>query len=277
MRVETEPDLTQIVGLTAFALALRDETYIHSFILRSLEHGYNTIRVGSETGGWSDNNVRWLPPGPRACTEEARKNLKRLLKVAAQYPNFWVEVVAGFTERDNHALTKQWSRQVANICAPYQNVLISAMNEPQMSNWTTRELNELIQILKKSGRYVGIDQPAEGGHWKFNRNLRVDFQAMHPKRNPRPTLSELHNISNLNGLVLLDETTCYVTDWQVQNYRLANNSLFYNNGNGKEKKRQKLAEVYMEDIRSIRDLRWFFHSIDLIMCEVLDFWLPKWR
>lgn len=288
MRMETEVDFNQVTGLSGFALALRDESYIHGYINKSLEEGYNAVRILGKTDGWSRKQIgwmqllqRWLPPGP-PMGGGAEQNLKRVLKVAAQYPNLWVEVVACATERDNHEECKLWSRKVANICEGYKNVFINAMNEPQMSNWTNRELNELMKILRKSGRPVGIDQPCEPGHWKFDRELRVDWQGMHPWRNRRenhPTLTkaELRNVIALNGLVLFNETNCYVSDWEADTWNLRNNDLFYLNGNGTEKQRQRAAIQDMEMYRSVRDAKWYFHSIATIMCESLDFWLPKWR
>ena len=274
--VATEPDLYQVVGVSAFALAMRDESYVHGFINYVMSRGYNSIRVLSKTDGWSDNNVQWLPPGP-PMGGGAEQNLKRLLRVAAQYPNLWVEVVACATERDDHRECKAWARKVANICKKYKNVYISAMNEPQMSNWTNGELNELMSILRKSGRPVGVDQPCEGGHWRFPRDLRVDFKAMHPRRNPGLNLAELRNVVNLNGLVLFDETTAYVSDWEADTWHLRNNSLFYLNGNGTEKQRQKAWNEDMEMYRQVRNARWFAHSIATIRCETLDFYLPRWR
>lgn len=278
----TEPDFYQIVGVSAFALPLRDASYQHAYINRAQEYGYNTLRVPSETGGWWDNNVDWLPPGPPIGSKEAKDNLKRVLRVAAQYSNLWVEVVAGFTYRDDHKATIKWARTVANICKPHKNVFISAMNEPQMSNWTNGELNELMAILRSSGRPVGVDQPVEAGYWKFPRDLVVDFRAMHPWRNARPgvhtlTLPELRNVIALNGLTLFDETNCYVSDWEADTWRLRNNGLFYLNGNGTERQRQEAAVEDMEMYRQVRNARWFFHSIATIRCDTLDFYLPRWR
>jgi hypothetical protein len=278
MRADTAPDLHQVVGVTAFALALQDESYIHSFIQRVMDHGYNTIRVLSETGGWVDNNLAWLPPGPPINSPEAKKNLKRVLRVAAQYPNLWVEVVVGATYRDDHRATTRWAGTVAQVCQPYKNVFISAMNEPQMSNWTNRELNELMELLRrKSGKLVGVDQPYGPGRYRFPRDLRVDFRGMHPNRNPDPTVADLRNVARLNGLTLFDETNCYLTDWEADTWNLRGNSLFYLNGYGTEQDRQKAAKQNMNKHKEVRQVRWFFHSLELIRCETLDFWLPRWR
>lgn len=104
---------------------------------------------------------------------------------------------------------------------------------------------------------------------------------MHPRRNPAPgvhtlTLPELRNVIALNGLTLFDETNCYVSDWEADTYGLRNNSLFYLNGNGTEKQRQRAAEEDTEMYRRVRDAQWFFHSIAAIMCESLNFYLPRW-
>jgi hypothetical protein len=280
MRADTEPDFYQVVGISGFALALRDENYIRGYIDKIQSAGYNTIRVLSKTDRWLDNKLQWLPPGP-PMGGGAEQNLKQLLKVAATYPNLWVEVVACATERDNHSECIAWSRKVANICSPYKNVFINAMNEPQNSNWTNRELNELMAILRKSGRPVGVDQPCEAGHWRFPRDLKVDWRGMHPwrNRNGNHTLSlpELRNVIALNGLTLFNETAAYISDWEADTYRLRNNDLFYLNGNGTEKQRQRAATEDMNMYRSVRDAIWYFHSIATIACDSLDFWIPEWR
>jgi hypothetical protein len=208
----------------------------------------------------------------------AEKNLKRLLRVTSEYPNFWLELVCSATERDDHKQVLDWAVKVANLSKKYKHVYISAMNEPQMSNWTTGELNELLKILRRSGRLVGVDQPAEDGKWRFNPSLRVDFRAVHPRRNPDLSLAEIQNVVRLNGLTLFDETTCYISADDLKRWpNLKGNSLFYLEGKGTEKERRRAATKYMERFRQVRNARWFFHSIAGIACDRLDFWLPRWR
>jgi hypothetical protein len=277
----TKVDLRNLVGVSAFSLANRDEDYIRAFIKRVMDHGYNTIRVGSETGGWTPHDhPKWLPQGPKINTKAARKNVKKVLRVASEYPNLWVQLVVGFTERDNHKATIRWAKFCAKASKSYRNVFLSAMNEPYMSNWTTEELIELIKILKKSGRPVGVDQPAEGGHWRYNRELaaHVDYLDMHPKRNPDLNQRELKNLAVLNGWVFLSETTSYLSNDNAKRWpSFRGNSLFYLNGLKREKKQQKAAKAYMKRVRRTHKIMWSFHSIDLIKCDTLDFWLPKWR
>lgn len=105
----------------------------------------------------------------------------------------------------------------------------------------------------------------------------MDFKAFHPRRNPGLTLAELRNAVDKNGLFLLDETTCYVSDWEADAWNLRNNSLFYLNGGSTEKARQRAATAAMEIVRKVRLARWFYHSIATIRCETLDFYLPRWR
>lgn len=289
IRSGTRVDLRNLVGVSAFALTLRSEDYIRAFIEHIQAHGYNTIRVGSETGGWEDNKVKWLPPGPKINTRQARKNVRKLLRVAAEYPNLWVQLVVGFTERDNHKATIRWAKFCAKATKSYRNVFLSAMNEPYMSNWTTKELIELINILKKSGRPVGVDQPAEGGSYKYNRELaaHVDYLDMHPKRNPDLNRKELLNLARLNGWVFLSETTCYLSNENAKRWpNLRGNSLFYLNGLKREKAQRKVAIAYMKRVKRTHKIMWAFHHLDGIKCEPpkgwkkgdpLKFWLPKWR
>lgn len=286
----TRVNLHNLVGVTAFALALRSEDYIRAFIERIRTFGYNVIIVGSETGGWTKkDHPSWLPQGPKINTKEARRNVRKLLRVAAEYPNLRVQLVVGFTERDNHRATKRWAKFIAKAVKPYRNVFLRAMNEPYMSNWTTGELIELINILKKSGRPVGVDQPAEGGHWRYNRELaaHVDYLDMHPRRNPDLNIRELKNLANLNGWVFLSETTCYLSNENAKRWpNLRGNSLFYLNGLRREKAQRKEATAYMKRVKRTHKIMWSFHFIDGIKCEPpkgwkkgdpLKFWLPKWR
>ncbi|MCP4878303.1 MAG: hypothetical protein GY896_22855 [Gammaproteobacteria bacterium] len=277
----TPVDLKKLVGVTAFALGLRNEVYIRSFIERIIRFNYNTIRLGSETGGWTaHDHPEWLPEGPKINTKAARKNVKKVLRIAAEYPNLWVQLVVGFTARDDHRATKRWAKSMARISRPYRNVFLSAMNEPYMSNWTTGELIELIDICKRSKRPVGVDQQAEGGHWRYNRELAAhcDYLDMHPRRNPDLNRNEIENLERLNNWVFLSETTCYLSDANATQWpSLRNNSLFYLDGNSKEKAQRREARNYKNRVKRVHQIMWSFHSIDLIKCNTLDFWLPRWR
>lgn len=286
----TRVDLRNLVGVTSFALALRSVDYIRAYIEYVQSYGYNTVIVGSETGGWTKkDHPSWLPQGPKINTKAARKNVKKLLRVAAEYPNLWVQLIVGFTERDDHRATIRWAKFCAKAAEPYRNVFLRAMNEPYMSNWTTKELIELIDILKKSGRPVGVDQPAEGGYYKYNRELaaHVDYLDMHPKRNPDLNRRELQNIARLNGWVFLSETTCYLSNENAKRWpSLRGNSLLYLNGNAREKAQRRVVIAYMKRVKRTHKILWGYHSIDGIKTEPpkgwkkgdpLKFWLPKWR
>jgi hypothetical protein len=258
--------------------------------------------VGSETGGWTKHDhPSWLPQGPKINSKQARKNVKKLLEIAAQYP-ISVQLVVGFTERDNHKATRRWARSMAKITKPYRNVFLSAMNEPYMSNWSDDELIELINILKESGRPVGVDQPAGPGTWRYHTGLpyyqkannapvlgasfqfskrlasHCDYLDMHPPRNPEPNKKELDNIVRLNGWVFFSETTCYLSNENAKRWpNLRNNSLFYCNGAKREKAQQKVAKAYMRRVERANKILWSWHSIDCIKCDTLDFYLPKWK
>lgn len=271
-------NLRDLRMVSAFALALRTETYIRAFIERVQAKKRNVIRVGSETGGWEDNNLEWLPPGPKINSKEARKNVRRVLRVAAD-TGIWVQLVVGFTERDDHKATKRWARSMAKIAKPFDNVLLSAMNEPQMSNWTVGELIELLDILRPSGCPVGVDQPCEGGRWRYNRELarHCDYLDMHPRRNPDLSKAELRNIFRKNGRVLFSETTCYLSNANAKRWpNLRGNNNFYLDGRKREKAQWKAYRAYMKRVLRAGHM-WGDHSIDLIKCNTLDFRLPKYK
>jgi hypothetical protein len=283
MRQDTEPDFYQVVGYSGFALAMRDESFMHSYINHGIGHGYNTIRVLGKTDGWGrTKHPEWLPPGP-SMGGGAEENLKRMLKVAAQYPNFWLEIVACATERDNHKECLAWARQVAKITRGYKNVFINAMNEPQQSNWTNGELNELMQVLRASGRPVGVDQPCEPQHWRFPSDLIVDWKGMHPWRNPYPkypevhtlTPAELRNVVRLNGLVMFNETSSYVSDWEADRWNLRNHDNFYLRGNGTEEERKQAAIDDKNLYKHVRNAQWYAHSVAGIESARLP-WLPRY-
>jgi hypothetical protein len=255
------------------------------FIDKVMAAGYNTLRVGSETADWNWNGKpSYLPQGPPIESKEAKDNLKRLLKVTATYPNLWVQLISSFTIKEGPmSRQKQWARYVAQKSKGYKHVFLSAMNEPHQSSISHGEIIELLKILKPSGRPVGVDYQAEGGHWRYPREVmgHVDYIDMHPRRNPDLSLGELQNVVGLNGLTLFSETTAYASDWDIQHWpRFRNHSNIYLDGHGTEKDRQKAAKQYMNRFKQVRRARWFFHSISLIRYGSTwsgDFWLPKWR
>jgi hypothetical protein len=282
MRADTEVDFHQVVGVTAFSLATAEESSIRAFIAKVQAHGYNTLRVGSETH-WKGAKAGYLPHGPPISSDEARENLKRLLQVTATYPNLWVQLISSFTIKEGHTWQeqKQWARFVANKAKPYKHIFLSAMNEPHQSSYSYGEIQELLDILRASGRPVGVDYQAEGGHWRFPRELRVDYIDFHPRRNPDLSLDELQNVVRLNGLSLFTETTAFASDADIAEFPwLGHHSNIINEGHGTEKERFNIWRKYMERFRQVRRARWFAHSIALIRYGASwqgDFRLPRWR
>jgi hypothetical protein len=222
-----------------------------------------------------------LPQGPPIESPEARENVKKLLRVTAAYPNLWIQLISSFTIKEgSFARQKNWARFVASKSQGYKHVFVSAMNEPHQSSYTHGEIIELLKILKTSGRPVGVDYQAEPGHWRYPSDVAryCDYLDMHPRRNPDLSLDELRHVAGLNGLVLLSETTSYASEENIRHWpRLGNHSNIYLDGHGTEEDRKRAARQYMERVRQVQRLRWFFHSIDLIRCETLDFWMPRWE
>jgi hypothetical protein len=285
MRVETEVDFHQVVGITAFSLMTADEGAMRSFIEKVLAAGYNTLRVGSETADWSWKEIpSYLPQGPPIESRESRENLKRFLKVTATYPNLWVQLISSFTIKEGPmSRQKNWARYVAGKVKGYKHIFLSAMNEPHQSGISKGEIIELLKILKASGRPVGVDYQAEGGHWRYPREVMryTDYVDVHPRRNPDLSLEEIQHVVRLNGLTLFSETTSYASEQDIRRWpRLGNHSNIYLDGHGSEKDRQRAAKQYMNKFKQVRRARWFFHSIAGIRYGSSwsgDFWIPKWR
>jgi hypothetical protein len=250
-----------------------------------LAHGYNTLRVGSETADWNWKGIPgYLPQGPPIESQEAKDNLKRLLKVTATYPNLWMQLISSFTIKESSMKRqKNWAQFVANKSRGYKHVFLSAVNEPHQSSFSYGEVIELLKILRTSGRPVGVDYQAENGRWRYPREImgHVDYIDVHPRRNPDLSLDEIRHVVSLNGLVLFSETTSYASDQNIISWpRLGNHSNIYLDGHGTEQDRQRAARQYMERFRPVRRAKWFFHSIDLIRYGSAwagDFWLPAWN
>jgi hypothetical protein len=270
---------------------------MRGFIEKILSAGYNTLRVGSETE-WRSFKPQaaqrtllgnmwahgYLPHGPPVGSAECQENLKRLLKVTATYPNLWVQLISSFTCKDGwypFRKQKDWARYVGNKARKYKHVFLSAMNEPTQDGYTYGEIQELVNILRQSGRPVGVDYPCEGGRWRYPRQMDVDYIDFHPRRNPDLSLGELENVVGLNGLSLFSETTSYASDENIQQWpHLGNHSNIYNEGHGTEEDRKRFAKNYLGRFKKVRRARWFFHSVDLIRWGAEyqgDFWIPRWR
>jgi len=275
-----KPVISKLRGVTAFSLPLRDTSYIRAFIERVLEHNYNLIIVGSETADWG--GVKWLPKGPPVEGQEAVRNLSRLLTITNDYPHLTTQIISSFTIKARHHSHQQaWAKRVVKVCSPFKRIIIRAVNEPHVhASISDDELLTLIDILKHSFHPVSVDQPAEGGSWRYPEKLKrvVDYLDMHTRRNPDLNSAELRNLAHLNGKVLLSETTSFLSKQNLRDFpHLRNNPLFYLNGLGTEKGRMAAAKSYMKRVKAVPPLRWCFHSLDLIKCNTLDFWLPKWK
>lgn len=271
----------KVVGCSAFSLAQYPEDHIRAFIQHVKSRGYNTIRVLSETGHWDELNCRYLPAGPRANTPAAKRDVRKLLRVSEQ-ERIWVELVSSGTIKHlTFRFQNNWARKVAKLARPYKHVFLNAMNEPQQSSMSESEVLGLIRTLRAySGLPTGVDAPCEAGHWRFPRKWKAecDWIGMHPRRNPDLVSREIKNVVNLNGLVLFNETTSYISDDEITKYRVhVPNALFYNNGMPKQGKRKSMARAYMRRFKRIPQARWYFHMLAGLHCQDVDFWMPVWK
>ena len=284
IRNDTEPSFYDVVGFSGFSLAQYSESHIRAYVENGMSYGYNTVRVCSETGEWDQSGVAYLPPGPHAGTPEAIEDVKRLLRVTAEYPNLWVELISSCTIKHyfDARTQRKWARQVGEIAKDYNHVFINAINEPWRSTLDFQEVLGLIRELKPYGRPVGTDWHALPGSWKFPRDWmrECDWLGVHPQRSPEPTLEDIRTIVNKNGPgpVLFNETTSYVSDSDIAQYGIGiPNGLFYNKGRGTEFERKQMATNYMELIRLVNRARWYFHMVAGLHCERTDFWMPRWN
>lgn len=290
-RNDTEPSFYDVLGFSGFALAQYPEDHIRAFVENGLRHDYNTVRVCSETGHWDRYSmgfglgpyVKWLPPGPRAGTEAARQDVKKLLAVTAEYPNFWIELISSCTIKHlSFEQQNEWAGQVARLAKPWKHVFLNAVNEPQESSLSASEVLGLIRTLKTSKRPVGVDSGVGAGSWRFPIDWarECDWIGVHPRRNPDLSLEEIRNVISLNGPgpVLFNETTCFITDDEIEQFGFKMpNSLFYNEGLGSEEERRKSAIRYMNLFKKVSRARWYFHSLAGLHCQRTDFWMPHWR
>ena len=283
IRNDTEPSFHDVVEFSGFALAQYPESHIRAYVENGLFHGYNTVRVCSETGHWALEGVAYLPSGPLAGTPEAIEDVKRLLRVTAEYPNLWVELISSCTIKHLNARDqREWARQVGEIAKDYNHVFLNAMNEPWQSSLDFVEVLSLIRVLKDSGRPVGTDWVAEAGAWRFPRAWmrECDWIGVHPRRSPELTLDEIRTVINKNGPgpVLFNETTSYVSDVDKDQFGInVPNGLFYNEGMGTEDERKQMATDYMGLFKHVSRARWGYHMLAGLHCERTDFWMPRWN
>lgn len=266
--------------MSAFTLAQYPEDHIKAYVEHVQAHGYNTVRVLAETGGWKKYNRGWLPPGPDAFTKAARKDIKKLLRVTAEM-GIQVELVSSGTIRQMpFRYQVRWARKVAKWAKPFPHVFLNAMNEPQTSSLSQEEVLGLIRALKVSGLPVGVDSQAEAGHWRFPKiwKRECDWIGVHPRRSPELNLSEIQHVVDLNGLTLFNETTSYISDEEIEEFKIrVPNGLFYNEGMPKQGKRKAMARRYMRRFYEILRARWYYHMLAGLHCKGTNFWIPRYQ
>ncbi len=280
IRNDVEPDLWSIKGSSGFALAQYDDSHIRAFIENLIRQGYDCVRVCGETTYWG---FAYLPAGPDL--EGAAEDVRKLLRVTAEYAGFSVLLVPTCTIRDHRdfATIRGWTQRVADIVIEkdYKHVFFEAVNEywHPASNVRGKDAKvaDLIRILRSTGRLVGTDDNIVPGSVVYNPALRrvVDFPSVHPWRNPDPTRREIKRIVDKNGgLVVFSETTAYATQEEVDTFGLLGKGTVALRGGGTEGDRRRVIREYKEACESVPGCIWFAHSIEGLHCENTEMWLP---
>ncbi|MHC4705080.1 MAG: hypothetical protein ACYTFQ_31405 [Planctomycetota bacterium] len=280
---------------------MRERDYIFDFCHYVHEHGYNWLRVGTQTDGWADfghDKAEYLRVGPEFGTKAWKENLETLLDVTARVPDTWVQLIPTFThkqrQKGGYKRFIEMCRKVNEIvvAGDYKHVFYSAMNEPEhpLSNWMKdEEVRKILLWLREFTPYpVGTDHPGKrsvpASEWwgRFPWVWRdvCDYYAFHPPRNPSPPTDRwrytVDKYAKEGKFVLWDETTCYASQVEIDKYKLKGKGTIVNMGRGGDRQRQSAMVQEMNKARaSGRRGRWLYHSIWGMECLDLG-WLPRY-
>ena len=302
-RVDQEPDLYDIRGVTAFGAALLDEQELLSFIHHVMASGVNILRVGAQTDDWCGHRNIYIDEccGPHWQSEEARENLQRLLDVTSRIPGLYVQLIPTFTHKKYGIqrcmrLTEQAIEIVMSGSEddpePYRHVVWEGINEWKhpRSALTQADVTKILKRLRKTGLPVGTDRGGGNdvpwqGYYPPEHLPYVDYVALHPPRHigssqtdcisAIPSRSRLRKVVNKYSLpVWMDETICYISDESKAMYGIGENDGHYTYcGGSTEARRRLMIQNFMHDVEEVGGI-WFSHALWLFKCERLG-WLPS--
>ena len=302
-RVDQEPDLYAIRGVTAFGAALLDEQELLAFIHHVMAAGVNILRVGAQTDDWCGHRNIYIDEccGPHWQSEAARDNLARLLDVTSRIPGLSVQLIPTFTHKKYGIgrCMKLTEQAIEIVMAgseddpePYRHVVWEAVNEAKhpRSALSQADVVKLLKRLKKTGMPVGTDQgggndvPWEGFYSPEYLSL-VSYIAFHPPRHvgasksdcisALPSRSRLRKvISKFSLPVWMDETICYISDESKALYGIGEQEGHYTYcGGSTEERRRLMIQNFMHDVEAAGG-SFFFHALWCFRGIRLG-WLPS--
>jgi hypothetical protein len=264
--------------------------YIKDYVHHIHASDFTTVRVGSQTDGWSDMQAvaaildvsldeavalaSYLPVGPVFGTPEWEANLVRMLEVTARVPDTWVQLIPTFTWKQRDQGTPEANIDMFNsmfdrvhgvvMAGGYQHVFYEAFNEivhPLSQHFKDEHVREvLIHINEATQIPVGTDY--HGGRaddvWKGRypyiwRDV-VDYIAFHTPRNPEPSLAEMQAAQDkykYNKPVLIDETVAWASQANIEKWDLEGKGTIAQNGYGTEASRMAQVVAHLRDISHV--------------------------
>jgi len=245
----------------------------------------------------------YLPCGPPHASSEADHNLKVLLEVTSRIHNIWIQLIPTFTYKShNECNDAEWRRdqegcQAKNIeyfnkmfdhineivkAGDYKHVVYELFNEvvhPLSAHIKDEDVLEMfIHARENTSLPLGTDFHGEfrnenpwPGRYPFVWRDVSTYFALHPRRNPEPTLQTMKEANdrwNYSKPVWADETVCFATQENVDKYNLKGKGTIALMGRGTEEDRW---EVTIKHLKDIKETGWkpFLHSVCLITTDSL--------
>jgi hypothetical protein len=239
----------------------------------------------------------YLPVGPPFGSPQWHDNLVRLLEVSARINDNWVQLIPTFTHKhyDKGSQAKNiqyfnnmFDRVHAIVTAGnYKHVFYEAFNEvvhPLAQHIKDEDVVEILKHIRKKapGVPVGTDFHGEyrredpwPGRYPFMWRPYVDYYSFHTRRNPEPTYADMVRAQKrwkYDKPVLIDETVCWASDVQIQQYNLRGKGTIAMRGKGNDELRMEQVQKHLREIRMVRNkygLPWqdTYHYISGISCE----------
>lgn len=298
-RVDQQPDLYSVRGVTAFGAPLLSEPELLAYINHVQASAVNMLRAGAQTDGdgWCGSSRLYLDEscGPAPGTVEWRQNLTRFLDVTSRVPGLSVQLIPTFTHKgDGYQRCAEIMEMVIEIQRagseddprPYEHVVWEAVNEWRhpLSKFTVHQVTRLLQRLRETGQPVGVDfdggeaEPWEG-YYPTEHLPYIDYIAFHPPRHDdcepiRPSRSRLRKVISSFGLpVWIEEPTAYLSDESKTLYGIGDRNGHYAACGGRsDGYRRRLTQEYADDVVAAGGV-WFTHHANF-KCDRLG-WLPN--
>ena len=295
-----------IIGFTSFSLvetydagagledlAALQQQYIYQKLTYMRSNGFNTARVGAQTGGWCGNDAFYLVCGTEPYTPKWYENLRGFLAASARVEGMYVQLIPTFTYKGHSggkvALVKL-TQEVVKIVQEknYKHVFYEAFNEfnhPITRDGGNLRGSVLRAVLKALPRPRGTDVPGnheDGDRWRGNPDHSVfdtaidlmDYIAYHPPRNPEATAKAYNRTIALSRgkPVLFDETVSWITKSECTSLGGRCKSALFTQGTQEQMDRQVQNQV--DTICNETSGAYFFHALWLFSYDQRLGWVP---